>query len=61
MKRIKVGIDMHASGAGRFIARITEDCVCGEWGITITLADWSNLDSITEGARLHLAECKAAP
>lgn len=54
LARIEVSIDMHDSGAGRFIARIVEDCRCGKWGITATLANWSNLASITESARLHL-------
>jgi hypothetical protein len=58
LKKIKTSIDMHATGAGRFIARIVLDCECGAWGITTTLADWSNLASITESALLHLGYCR---
>lgn len=57
LAKVKVSIDMHAGGAGRFIARIVLDCRCGEWGITATLANWSNLASVTESARLHLGAC----
>lgn len=61
LERIKVTIDMHDSGAGRFIARIVQDCECGQWGITATLANWSNLKSLTESALIHLATCEAQP
>ena len=59
MRRIRVCVDMYDGGAGRFIARIRQDCVCGTWGITITLAAWSNLESISDGAVRHLASCEA--
>ena len=58
LKKIKTSIDMHATGAGRFIARIVLDCECGAWGVTTTLASWSSLASITEPALLHLGYCR---
>lgn len=57
LERIHVTIDMHDSGCGRFIARIVQDCRCGQWGITATLASWSNLKSLTKSALIHLATC----
>lgn len=59
LELIKVAIDMHDGGSGRFIARIKQDCACGQWGITITLAEWSHLGSISESAYRHLGEAHA--
>lgn len=44
---------------GRDVAVIRYEC--GKWGITVTLAEWSNLASVTESARLHLGNCDQAP
>jgi hypothetical protein len=61
LRNIRVSINMHDSGSGRFIARIAQDCECGQWGITITLAQWSNLASVTESALCHLASAEHQP
>lgn len=58
LARIKVSIDMYPQGSGRFLARLVQDCQCGDWGMTTTLAEWSNLESITDSARRHIPDCK---
>ncbi len=61
LARIKVSIGVKAISTGQFVVQIIQTCECGQWGITTTLATWSNLASISESARIHLADCKATP
>lgn len=62
LERIKVTIEMYDGGHGWFIAQIKQSCMCGTWGMTLSLADWSNLGSITESALVHLGStCPGVP
>ncbi len=61
LSRIKVSIGLMSIGTGRFVVQIIQTCECEQWTVTMTLADWSNLASVTESARIHLASSVATP
>lgn len=59
LTNVKIEIELHLNSITRhYVPRIALGCRCGKWGVTITLASWSHLGSVSESALRHLADCE---
>jgi hypothetical protein len=59
LTNVKIEIELYQNSITRhYIPRLVLNCRCGDWGVTMTLATWSNLGTVSESAMRHLASCK---